>query len=108
MTGVALAISIQASTAGQPPLTLWLRPLAGHQVQVGISPDAGTRTGLRLVVYSGGTQSRLAVPSLSSARTYVKTLTVPASAAKIVVDLDQGTRTLRHVQYSYPPTGSRR
>lgn len=107
MTGVALAVSVQASTATGPSLRLWLKPLAGHHVQVGVTPGAGTGTGLVLVAHAGAKQSRLALPSLNSAQTFVKTLAVPVGAAEIVVDLDQGTRTLRHVQYWYSPTGSR-
>lgn len=108
LIGVALAVSVQASTAGRLPLTLWLKPLAGHHVQVGVNPGAGTRTDLVLVVRSGAMRSRLAILPLDSTHTYVETLTVPVGAAEVVVDLDQGTRTLRHVQYWYSPTGSSR
>jgi hypothetical protein len=108
VTIAALVVSAQASTAAKLPLTLWLRPQLGRHLQVGVSPGAGNGAGLVLAIFAGAAQSRLAVPTLSSAHTYVRTLTVPAGATEITVDLDQGTRTLRHVQYWYPGTGSQR
>jgi hypothetical protein len=106
VTGLALAIAVQAATAAGPPLALSLRALGGRQVQIGVSPGVTAQTGLSLVVRAGRTQSRLPLPSLAPSQTYTKTLTVPAGSADIVVDLDQGSRTLRHVQYWYPTARS--
>jgi hypothetical protein len=106
VTGLALAIAVQAATFQGPPLALSLKPLANRQIQIGVSAGATEQTGLSLVVQAGRRQSRLRLPSLAAARTYTKTLTVPAGAADIVVDLDQGSRTLRHVQYWYTTTRS--
>lgn len=106
ITGLALAMAVQAATFQGSPLALSLKPLGSRQVRIAVSPGATARTGLSLVVRAGRTRSRLPLPSLSAARTYTETLTVPAGAAEIVVDLDQGSRTLRHVQYWYPITRS--
>jgi Protein of unknown function (DUF1616) len=106
VTGLALAIAVQAATFQGPPLALSLKPLGSRQVQIAVSSGATKQTGLSLVVRAGRTQSRLPLPSLPAARTYAKTLTVPAGAADIVVDLDQGSRTLRHVQYWYTTSRS--
>jgi hypothetical protein len=106
VTGLALTIAVQAATFQGPPLALSLKALASRQVQVAVSSGATEQTGLSLVVHAGRTQSRLRLPSLPAARTYTKTLTVPAGAADIVVDLDQGSRILRHVQYWYSITRS--
>jgi len=106
VTGLALAIAVQAATFQGPPLALSLKPLGSRQVQIAVSSGATQQTGLSLVVHAGRTQSRLRLPSLPAARTYTETLTAPAGAADIVVDLDQGSRTLRHVQYWYTTTRS--
>jgi hypothetical protein len=106
VTGLALAIAVQAATFQGPPLALSLKPLGSRQVQIAVSSGATEQTGLSLVVHAGRTQSRLPLPSLPAARTYTKTLTVPSGAADIVVDLDQGSRTLRHVQYWYTTSRS--
>ena len=106
VTGLALAIAVQAATFQGPPLALSLKPMGSRQVQIAVSSGAAQQTGLSLVVHAGRTQSRLRLPSLPAARTYTETLTAPAGAADIVVDLDQGSRTLRHVQYWYTTTRS--
>jgi len=106
VTGLALAIAVQAATFQGPPLALSLKPLGSRQVQIAVSSGATEQTALSLVVHAGRTQSRLPLPSLPAARTYTKTLTVPSGAADIVVDLDQGSRTLRHVQYWYTTSRS--
>jgi hypothetical protein len=106
VTGLALAIAVQAATIGGPPLALSLKALGSRQIRVGVSPGATAQSGLSLVVRAGRTQSRLALPPLSPTQIYTKTLTVPAGSADIVVDLDQGSRTLRHVQYWFPTTRS--
>jgi hypothetical protein len=107
ITSVAMVISVQASSAQKPPLTLWLKPLTDRRVQVGVSPGAGIQAGLVLVVHEKGAKSYVPLPVLTSARTYTKTLTMPVGTAEIVVDLEQGGRTLRHVQYWYPTARSR-
>ena len=106
VTGLALVIAVQAATFQGPPLALSLKPMGSRQVQIAVSSGAAQQTGLSLVVHAGRTQSRLRLPSLPAARTYTETLTAPAGAADIVVDLDQGSRTLRHVQYWYTTTRS--
>jgi hypothetical protein len=107
ITSVAMAIAVQASSAQKPPLTLWLKPLADRRVQVGVSPGASIQAGLVLVVHEKRAKSYVPLPVLTSAHTYTKTLTVPVGTAEIVVDLEQGPRTLRHVQYWYSTTRSR-
>jgi hypothetical protein len=88
--------------------TAAVKPLPGRRVQVGVSPGPGPSTGLALVVRDGQAPSRLPVPSLAASRSYTRTLTVPAGASSVLVQLDQGTRVVRHVQYQYAAAGSGR